>query len=133
MHKSFTLIELVIVVIIIGVLATLGLTQFGGARENALDKEAIATLRLLQAAQRVFGMESGGQYYDSGGYNIQAINQNLRLSIPAGVNRSWDYAVQSVPAPVADGCAEAVRLLPPPNNRTWRIRITEDDPQPGTC
>jgi len=56
MKKSFTLLELVVVIIILGVLATLGLTQYGSMVERGRIGEAIANLgdmRKLAIAYRL--------------------------------------------------------------------------------
>jgi len=137
MKRSFTLIELVVVIIIVGILATLGLTQYGSARERVLDKEASANLRLIQAGQRIWNMEEGvgaGVFYNSGNMQpgaITNINTNLRLVLPITANRSWDYITQ------ANGCSQATRNGG--NNRSWFLTIGDGitggdgEPDTGAC
>lgn len=61
--RSFTILELVVVIVIIGVLATLGVNHYGVARERAFQREAIANLRLMAAAERIVRMESATQSF----------------------------------------------------------------------
>lgn len=91
-----TLIEILIVIIIIGILVTLALPNFGTMRERALDKEAKANLKLIQAAQRIYRMENQS-YYPYGcatppctESDISDINSDLRLFL---TENNWDYAM----------------------------------------
>lgn len=124
--RAFTLIELLIVIIIIGILASIALPNFAGMKENALNKEAFANLKLIQAAQKIYKMETD-RYYVSGGGDNAAINQNLKLSLPAGANRNWTYATG------ANGCGIATRNGD--NYRDWFLNINDEgDPRStGNC
>jgi len=96
--------------------------------EKAIDKEAIANLKLIQAAEKIYRMEIGG-YYASTPPHIDNINTNLRLELPAGSDRKWDYQTQA-PTP-STCCAQATRVT---DGRTYRIRHTEENPvEGGTC
>jgi prepilin-type N-terminal cleavage/methylation domain-containing protein len=126
--RSFTLIELVIVIIIIGILATLATTQYGGAREKAVDKEAISNLKLIQSAEKIYRMESNNNTYypPAGSANTTDINTNLKLSLSAGTNRYWDYTAY------ANGTGAATRY--PGASRTWTLPIdAENATCTGTC
>ena len=93
--RGFTLVEMLIVIIIIGILAALGFPQFGKTKEHALGKEAIANLKLIAAAEKIYRMEAVTSYYPSLGIvnNISTINTNLKLSLPSGTTRNWDYSI----------------------------------------
>jgi len=60
--KGFTLVELLIVVVIVGILAALGLPQFTKAREHAMGKEAIVNLKLIAAAEKIYRMEASAYF-----------------------------------------------------------------------
>ena len=59
MRKGFTLLELIVVIIILGVLATLGLTQYGRMVERSRGAEARAILGNLRKFAAGYYMEWG--------------------------------------------------------------------------
>ncbi len=59
MNKAFTLFELVVVIIILGVLATLGLTQYGRMVERARGTEARAILGDIRKLAAGYWLENG--------------------------------------------------------------------------
>lgn len=128
--RGVTLLELLIVVMIVGVLATLATVSYTGIKEETVDKEAKANLRLILAAQRIYRMEVGRYYpYDYGTIsNIGDINTKLKLLLSTAANRSWNYSVTSA---AGDCCGQATRTAGPKN---WRMLYSsEPDPVLGTC
>lgn len=121
--------ELIIVIVILGVLATLALTHYGSYQERALDREAQANLKLIVAAEKIYRMEVGGYY---GTVDISSINDNLKLLLSTGDERKWDYqttADNTVDPPTI--CAQATRT--DTGARTWRMQNTDDEPATGAC
>ncbi len=57
--KGFTLLELLIVVTIMGVLAAIGITQYGNVTENARAAEAYAVLSDIVDAEKAYYGEYG--------------------------------------------------------------------------
>ncbi len=57
--KGFTLIELMIVVVIIGILAALAIPRFGQATARAKEKEADGILKSLYTAQTAYSAKFG--------------------------------------------------------------------------
>jgi prepilin-type N-terminal cleavage/methylation domain-containing protein len=55
--KGFTLIEVLIVVIILGILATISIPQFGKLVERARMSEAATNVAAIRTAQRVYYLE----------------------------------------------------------------------------
>ena len=114
--RAFTLVELIVVTIIIGILGSIALPQFLVTQERALDNEARANLRLIRAAERQRRMETSNfsAYAD-----IAAINDSvlgLRLDIPAG---NWLYLTTATAGTAC--CAQATRNGG--DGRTFRLRI----------
>jgi prepilin-type N-terminal cleavage/methylation domain-containing protein len=114
---GFNLMELLVVIVIIGVLATLGFAQYGTYRERTLDQEAQANLRLIVAAERIYRMEVGDYWSRA---SRDDINAGLRMLIPAG---NWNYRATAT-------CAEATRAAG--TARQWSLDYNNPDAPPAT-
>jgi len=88
---SFTLIELMVVVIIVGILAGIIVPNHMRAREKAMDKQAKVILSLIRAAERNYKMETGN--YVTSGSTPGAINSALNLDIADDGN--WAYSLSN--------------------------------------
>jgi len=134
MHKGFTLVELIIVVIVAGILATFAVPQFAVTQERALDREAISVLGLIRSAEIAYRMEKSEFYPSSGSRSTPGdtaqINRTLRLSLPN--TSSWNYNLASTGVITATRTSE-------PRIRTWRIDAAAAcdmptcSPTDGTC
>lgn len=120
---GFMLLELILVVVIIGILTAISIPTFLQWREKAITKEAAATLKILQAAQKGYHMDKGF-YFNSA--NHQAINPALKVQLPYSVKRNWDYAVKS------SGCVQAMRRSNP-SVVIYHLKINDVDLQNGPC
>jgi prepilin-type N-terminal cleavage/methylation domain-containing protein len=118
-RKAFTLLELLTVIIIISILAAWGLPNYTTSKEKASDKEAVSNLKIMQSAQMAYKLDAGTYYSNA---SAAYINQNLRVSVPTGTNRNWNYTAYS------SGCVQAQRNGN--DNRYWNltINITNNDP-----
>ncbi|HNX80686.1 MAG TPA: type II secretion system protein [Candidatus Omnitrophota bacterium] len=130
MTKSgFTLFESMIVMIVIGVLATIGVTHYRGIQDIQFDREAQANIRLIAVAERSARMENNTTTFVGCG-STALVNGNLRLSIPAGITRNWDYRVFARPAAAPTTfCIDARRIRSNvAQNQWWSMLDTENDP-----
>jgi len=129
MKTGFTLIELVVVVIIVGILATFAMPQYAKTHEKTLDNEAKATLVLIQAAENIYRSEAGTFYVSS---NHDALSSNLSISLPltADTKKKWNYSTSSS-VPTIELCAQATRSGG--DNRSWHIWNSTNAPEPGVC
>ena len=99
---GFTILELIVVVVILGVIAIITLPGFNKARENSLDQEASANLKLIQAAEKIYKLEMT-MYFNA--TNATDINSYLKLALPtASIN--WNYKVDSATDTLFTGKAQ---------------------------
>lgn len=134
MEKSgFTLLELIVVIIVIGILASIALPIYTKAMENAYDQEAITNLKLIKAAATIYFSEHG-EYPEgcaSGIFNTctQQINQMFHLNLPIIWPPHWAYSF--VPPPSRDSFYASACRLGPSGFRSWRIESSNGPPYNG--
>ena len=118
--RAFTLLELLVVLIIVGIMAGIAIPNYVKTSERAKDREAQTSLSLIQAAERMYRLRNTAYYSST---SITAINDNLHLSL---ASQSWNYTIPS--ASVTDFNATAVRSSGPA--RTCWINSTNAN---ATC
>ncbi|MCX5703496.1 MAG: type II secretion system protein [Candidatus Omnitrophica bacterium] len=121
--KGFTMLELIIVAIIVGILSTLAFVNHILTMELTLDKDAASALKVLRAAEMAYRSDMG-TYYPSAGSDstIATINANLKVLLSAAGNRPWNYTVWST------GCVSATRNGG--DGRSWHFEIDDADDTP---
>ena len=125
---GFTLVELIIVVLIVGIIVAFAMPQFRVTQERALDLEAKSVLSLMRAAERIYKMEIGFWYPNTGTLtDLSAINTNLKLSLPTAAPK-WNYGVNS--AGTIQGIRSGGGWI-----RTWTLESsgTYDTPPSSAC
>ena len=90
---GFTLLELITVIVILVILATVTLPKYGKIKESAIDNEAIANLKLIQAAENAFKIIEN-QYVS--GSDAGALNTILRLALPTTSASLWNYKAEVI-------------------------------------
>ena len=123
MRRGFTLTELIITIIIIGILVTLGLSQYFPLRERAYDKEATTNLKLISAAEKIYRMEIGGFVNCT---DTNQTNERLRLSLPT---TKWYYKVDDATVTTFTGKAQRIT----DTSRVWCMNQTSEEPYQAGC
>ena len=81
-HSGYTLMEILITVVILGVIASMSIPTFFSLVEDARRKEAIANLQVIRMGQKVYAANNGGKFWDPGGAVAEAtIDTKLNVDI----------------------------------------------------
>ncbi|MFC1623873.1 type IV pilin protein [Candidatus Omnitrophota bacterium] len=102
--RGFTLTEVLIVVVIIGVLATLALPMLVKTIEKAKVGEATSNLNLIRTGQKIYFLEHG--FFSGGATGLDALNIENPNS---QASRYFEYAITSEAAATGNFSATAVR------------------------
>ena len=104
MQKGFTLIEILVVVLIIGILASVGLPQYDRAVTKARAVEFITVAESLYKAQQLFFLANGQYSVSFDGLDIEVPN-SIDPSNPEKINLKFGYCrIQKT----ADGVAATI-------------------------
>lgn len=116
MFRGFTLLELIVVIIIIGVLATLGLTQYSVVTEKGRTAEARSILGVIRKAEIAYNFEN--QTY--------AVMGNIFVSAPTACTTTHFF---SYVTSVASNAATATRCTSggkTPTGPNYSVTVTYD-------
>jgi len=92
---GYTLLELIIVVVVIGILASIVVPSYWKVRESAWERSAAAKLKAIYSAEKAYRLDTSTYYPASGTITcLTAINSNLSLELVNDPN--WNIYVSCV-------------------------------------
>jgi prepilin-type N-terminal cleavage/methylation domain-containing protein len=100
---GFSLLELLIVVAIILIIATIAIPSFLRSRQNANETAAVANLRSISNAEATYSISSGGRYLNlTGLVNEGLLDDRFNAGVLSGysysmVATSFSYTVVATP------------------------------------
>lgn len=118
--KSYTLVELIVVVIILVILGSIALPLYRRAVIKTRDKDAQAMLKLIHKAENIYHTEFNSYISCT---DTEDCNTKLKLYLPTDY---WTYSVPN--AGKTDFCAQAKS-----STGNWSIREDEEEPIEGLC
>jgi prepilin-type N-terminal cleavage/methylation domain-containing protein len=107
-ESGFTLVELLVVMLILGLLAAIAIPSFFNQRDKAKDADAKAAVRTAQTAMETYATDNNGSYLDAASDptapyaagSLQKIEESLgdvgtRLTVVSALADSYEVQVAS--------------------------------------
>src|SRR6266508_4422040 len=98
-ESGFTLVELLVVMLILGILAAIAIPAFFNQRNKATDSQAKVSARTAETAMETFATDHGGKYSTATAADLTAIEPTLGGSVllqtPYATDTDYTVAVKT--------------------------------------
>jgi type IV pilus assembly protein PilA len=103
-EAGFTLVELLVVMLILGLLAAIAIPSFFNQRDKAKDSEAKEAVRTAQTSMETYATDHNGSYSGADPSALRAIESTLtdvgaRLTVPTAAADNYSVSVASTNTP----------------------------------
>lgn len=111
-NKGFTLIELIIVIIILGILAAIAIPNYTNSIERRRGEACINNIRVILSAEKIFYIKNQIYAPDTGGTinGINGINNQLNIDIQ---DNNFTYTIDNGVTQVANLVMRGTRVSGP--------------------
>lgn len=116
--KGFTLIELVVVIAIMGILATIGILAFAQVQKKSRDTKRVGDLRSLSQALQLYYADNNSSYPGS----LASLAPKYIPAVPTPPNTTLQAAyTYSMDAATNTYAICAITESPSGTNKTWKV------------